>query len=179
MSDTKESTENPEQVEGQEAAPPPKSNKMLFIIVGVVVLIIIIAGVIFFTPIGKKLRGVEDHEGAAKAESKEEKKEEHKDIVFVQIPSLVINLRTDGKQAHMLKIEIAVELADSKEKEAVENLRPRIIDQMQGFLRELEFEEVKSVGGMEHVRQELFPRISNAIAPFKIKSILIRDFIPY
>ena len=176
-------SEEPAKENPEEGAEPKKSSKLPIIIGGVVGLLVIVGVVIFFTPIGKKLTGGgEEHtKKKEKVEEAKEAKEAKKpeEIAFIKVPGIVVNLRSDTKQKHVLKIEIAVEINEAKDKEAVENLRPRIVDQMQSFLRELEYEDVNAVGAFENIRQELYPRVCSAVAPIKINSILINEFIPY
>lgn len=153
--------------------------KLLIIIGGVVVLLIIIGVVLFLTPLGKSLFG--HKEEAAKKEEKvaapTAKPIDPKNLSFIVLPDILVNLRAKAGKGKFLKISLTLELENAKDKDLIEGLKPRIIDQFQVFLRELEIEDLTGSGALERLRHELVARVNNICAPTKVADVLFKEML--
>lgn len=188
--------------EGEQAPPKKSPLKLILFIAGPIVLIGIIAAVLFFTGIigGKKDKHdkkdkakteaiakkaheedeeKEDEEKEEKEEKKDDKKEGHggPEVAYFDINDLLINLNSEGKKAHFLKISVSMELKKAEDKAKLEKLKPKIIDQFQVYLRELRVEDLRGSAGLQKIRSELLLRVSTIVAPVKIKDLYFRDML--
>ena len=59
----------------------------------------------------------------------------HQDIVFVDLPELLVNLNVTGRRLHFLKIATALEVAGEDQAAVVRQFVPRILDSFHMYLR--------------------------------------------
>ena len=184
--------------EGEQAPPKKSPLKLILFIAGPIVLIGIIAAVLFFTgiiggkkdkhdkknkakteAIAKKAHEDEDEKEEEEKEEKDDKKEGHggPEVAYFEINDLLINLNSEGKKAHFLKISVSMELKKMEDKAKLEKLKPKIIDQFQVYLRELRVEDLRGSAGLQKIRSELLLRVSTIAAPVKIKDLYFRDML--
>lgn len=147
------------------------------IIICAVAFVVIGGGVaaIFLTPLKDKIFG----ENKTKIQAKKEEASllSLLEITFVQLPDVIINLKATNSKPATLKASFIVELTKAADKEAVNHLKPLVVDQFQTYLRELEVGDVQGSVGLERVRQELKNRITNLVAPIQIRQVLIKEFL--
>lgn len=174
------------------------SNKLLFIILPIVLIVGVIAGV-FLTPMVKGLMGGEKHENSEKSHEKkddahgesdpqEKESEEHssskaptdpKKVVFIPVPDVLVNLKGDRKaRPTFLKVSIVLQIQDGQHaKETIEPFIPKVVDQMQLFLRDLDINDVSGANNLQRLRRELLMRVNNVMAPHKVDDVLIKEFL--
>lgn len=161
-----------------------KGNMLLYIIIPIMLILGVVGG-IFLAPMFHKKEETETKDGkaaAAEYENSEENKKKKealdpKNIVFVTIPDVLVNLKSSKQRPVFLKVSIVLEVHEAHLKEIIENLRPKIIDQLQTFLRDLETADVTGSANLQRLRQELLVRINNITSPYKIQDVLIKDFL--
>jgi flagellar FliL protein len=93
------------------------------------------------------------------------------------MPDLIVNIQTADGAAAYLKLGIALELDSAAEKPGLQAYRPRIIDQFQGYLRELRVDDLKGSAGVLRVKEELLRRVNFAAAPYRVKDVLLKEMI--
>jgi len=166
-----------EEGELTEGEQPPASGRKKYIIIGVVVLLLgAIVAALFLTPFGKNLIGMgEDKKHEAKKEPEPEA--EPKELFFVDLPDVLVNLRSQNGRGGFLKISLVLEIAEHKDEEAIKNMKPRIIDQFQIFLRELDIEDIRGAAGLQRIRQELLTRVNAISQPVKVRNVLFKEFL--
>ncbi len=98
-------------------------------------------------------------------------------IVFYDLPEMLVNLNTGSRQASYLKVQIALELSDPLAIPELDRLAPRIIDIFQVYLRELRLEDLDGSAGMFRLKEELLKRANASVAPIIIKDILFREML--
>ena len=54
---------------------------------------------------------------------------------------------------------------------------PYVLDSFQTYLRELRAAELEGSAGMFRLREELMKRVNLAIAPARVRAVLVRDII--
>lgn len=116
-------------------------------------------------------------EHAAGAEGAGEDGEEKPVAVFYDLPEILVNLNSSGKQETYLKIRIALELEDAKAQAELEPLMPRIVDNFQVFLREMRVEDLSGSAGMVRLKEELLQRINLSIQPLKVRDVLFKEML--
>jgi flagellar FliL protein len=98
-------------------------------------------------------------------------------VVFFELPDLVITLANADQKPSYLKVRVSVELASSQDIPRVERLKPRVIDAVQVYLRELRRDDLLGAAGTLRLRHELRKRIALAVAPTPVNDVLFADLL--
>lgn len=178
MADEDQDDDIEEGAEGEGEGSSGGSKKKLFIIIGLVLLLVIggFGAAYFFgflNPVIEMLSGGEE----APAETTEEGAAPPADVVYYDLPELLVNLSTGERKSTYLKIRVSLELANSADMARVESRQPRIMDAFQVYLRELRIEDLKGSQGMYRLREELLRRVSVAVAPAKVNDVLFKEML--
>ena len=98
-------------------------------------------------------------------------------VSFFNMPDIVVNIQTpDGSPAY-LKLSVALELAADDEKNGLQVLMPRIVDQFQSYLRELRVDDLRGSEGVLRLKEELLRRINVAASPYRVRDVLLKQMI--
>ena len=97
--------------------------------------------------------------------------------VFLPLGDILVNLSSSGKRPNFLKIKVSLELANEKDKESLQALKPRIIDNFQVYLRELRIEDLRGSAGLYRLREELLLRVTEAAHPIRIRDVLFQEML--
>jgi flagellar FliL protein len=98
-------------------------------------------------------------------------------VVYYDVPDVIVNIQTaDGSPAY-LKLGVALELDNAAEKAGIQPLMPRIVDQFQGYLRELRVEDLRGSAGVMRLKEELLRRVNVAAAPYQVRDVLLKEMI--
>jgi flagellar FliL protein len=159
------------------AAPPEKAggvNKLL--IVGAAVIVLACGGLAgaYFTgmldPVMAMIHGDE-------APQPEEHAGNPGEPVFYELPELIVSLNNGDRKSRFMKIRVSLELEDKGGVPEVERLMPRIIDNVQVYLRELRAQDLKGSAGTLRLREELLKRINASVAPLRISDVLFLEML--
>lgn len=148
-------------------------NKKLLIIVAAALLLILGgggAGLYFFV-----FAGGEEHGKAAEAGP--EVPPTPPQVAYFDIPDLIVNIQSADGTPVYLKLEVSLEVRTEEEKAGLQTLLPRIVDQFQGYLRELRPDDLKGSVGIMRVKEELLRRTNVAAAPFHVRDVLLKTMI--
>ena len=104
-------------------------------------------------------------------------KTDSSDVVFYDLPEMLVNLNTGSKQSSFLKIKVALELNEPESLPVLENLLPRIVDNFQVYLRELRREDLSGSAGLYRLKEELMARVNLAIQPARINDVLFKEML--
>ena len=97
--------------------------------------------------------------------------------VFFDMPDVIVNIQgADGATAY-LKLAVALELGSPQEKQAVDPLLPRVVDQFQTYLRELRIDDIRGSAGVMRLKEELLRRVNLAVSPTKVRDVLLKEMI--
>lgn len=165
--------------EGEEldAGKIKKNKKKLIIIIAVATVLLLGgggAGLYFTGVIGGHAKTAEGEAGE-KAEKKEKDKD-HK-ASFYDLGDMIVNLSGEGRRPAMLKIKMSIELDDEKDKLIMDQIKPRVMDNFQVYLRELRVEDLKGSAGIYRLREELLLRVAEAAHPAKVRDVLITEML--
>lgn len=186
-------TEGAEGEDG-EAAPKKKlagKTLVLFIVLPALLLLGAGGGAAFFLlkPGAEQHADASDHaKGKAKKKAHGKEKEGKADanvpvvtegdgVYYVKLPQMLINFSTDDGRPAFLKLKLTLEAPDEDVAYAVEPELPRIMDQYQGFLRELRMDDISGSAGTARLRLELLRRVNLAIAPAQMNAVLIEEML--
>lgn len=99
------------------------------------------------------------------------------EVAFYDVPDIIVNIQSaDGSPAY-LKLASSLELDNQEEKAGMTALMPRIVDQFQGYLRELRIDDLKGSAGVLRLKEELLRRINAAAAPYRVRDVLLKEMI--
>lgn len=97
--------------------------------------------------------------------------------LFLDLPAIAVNLSTADARPRTLKLLLSLEAADPAAAVAVQAALPYVLDSFQTHLRELRAAELEGSAGMFRLREELLKRANLAIAPARVRAVLVRDII--
>ena len=98
--------------------------------------------------------------------------------VFFDMPDLIVNLNTGTgtqRRTNFLKISVSLELENPADIPKIQAVMPRIVDNMQSYLRELRAEDLKGSAGLFRLREELLARVNAAAQPAKVNDVLFQE----
>lgn len=174
--------------DGEAPAKPKGSKKKLMIIIGAAVLVLGGGGggAAFFLmgsdkPAAKSAEGEGEAEAEAEAEGEGEGEKGGKDGkaggAYLDVPPLVVNLRSADGAARFLKIHMVLVPGSASSVEKLQGKLPLLIDAYQPFLRELRPEDLNGSGAVYRVKEELLVRATQTLGPDHVKDVLIQDLV--
>ena len=95
--------------------------------------------------------------------------------LLLDLPAIAVNLSAGGERPRTLKLSLSLEAADPAAAGAVQAALPHILDSFQTHLRELRAAELDGAAGLFRLREELMKRVNLAIAPSRVRAVLVRD----
>lgn len=116
------------------------------------------------------------HEAAPKA-GEGEKGAPAAGAVMYELPEMLVNINTPGRAKNFLKIKVSLELTNADDINRIENVKPRIVDNFQVYLRELRLEDLQGAAGVYRLREELLNRVNVAARPAVVKDVLFQEMI--
>ena len=163
--------DNEDEDEDEEGGSSSSGGKKKLIIIAGLVLLLLLGGAAaaYFTGLLEPLLGGDGQQAEEEATPQ--------DATFYDLPELLVNLSTTGRNSTFLKIRISLELVRPEDVQKIESVMPRIIDNFQVYLRELRVEDLKGSAGMYRLREELLKRVAVAMAPAKINDVLFKEMI--
>ena len=179
--ETGEEETDAEETEGGEK----KGNKKLLLIIIVAVLFVAGAGGagFFFLKSSHKADAPGEaaaaaDEGHAAAASSGEHGGEHgagSGTQYFELPDITVNLAASGN--HFLRLKVVLEVASEADAAHLEQLKPRIIDDFQVYLRELRPDDLQGSAGSYRLRHDLLLRANQAAQPTRVQNVLFREFL--
>lgn len=192
----KEEPETAPVTEGAEgeapAAPAPRFGKKQKIIAGAAAGLLLFGGggAAFFigsgkehpkegAKAGKSEEAAKDEEAEPEAEGESEGEGEGKsgELPLVDVPPMIVNLRTAGGEPRYLKLHFMIEARNASKTDALQKKLPAIIDSFQPFLRELRPEDLSGSAAVFRIKEEMLVRTTAAVGTGMVKDILIQDIV--
>lgn len=156
-------TERENEPEAVSAEKPRRFGKRKLIIAAGAALLIGGAGT------GYALLGGESHEAAPG--------EEAKAVAYVEVPEMIVNLRSADGRARFLKLRFILLIADAGRSDEIKKKLPVILDALQPFLRELRPEDLNGSAAVFRVKEEMMARAASALGAGVVRDVLIQDLI--
>ena len=118
------------------------------------------------------------HGAEGDAAHEEEAAEEEGHVpVFVELPKMQANLIMTGKKQPFMVTTMVLEVGSPEEQKIVEEVQPRIENEIVTYLRSLRPEDVQGAAGLQRLREELLTRVKEAAKPAKVKDILFKEML--
>jgi flagellar protein FliL len=150
------------------------SGKHMAFLFGAPILVLGILLGLIFTPAGL---GIRQTLGLAPKQKLDEAPAPPKQIVFMDLPEMIVNLNTGSRQSSFLKLRVSLELDDAALVPKLKALEPRIVDNFQIYLRDLRREDLDGSAGMARLKEELLMRINVAVRPARINDVLFNEIL--
>jgi flagellar FliL protein len=100
------------------------------------------------------------------------------DIVYLDMPDMMVTLNVGGDHSnHTVKISASLELDDKSQQARVQAYIPRVVDVFQVYFRQLTVEDIIGAPHLQHLREELLPRLNTALAPSHVDGVLFREML--
>ena len=99
------------------------------------------------------------------------------DIVFVDLPDLLLNLNVTGKRLRFLKVVASLEVASEEMAEIVRQMTPRILDNLHLYFRSVAPEELAGPDGVYRIKEDLLVRVNDTIQPAIIRDVLVKEML--
>ncbi|WP_395328446.1 flagellar basal body-associated FliL family protein [Novosphingobium sp. BL-8H] len=96
---------------------------------------------------------------------------------YVEVPSMVVNLRGSDASARFLKLRVIIVAADESKADTVKEKLPVVLDSLQPFLRELRPEDLDGSAAVFRIKEEMLRRANQALGPGMVTDVLIQDLI--
>lgn len=161
--------ENPELV-----AKKKKRKKLMLIGFVIFMLIAIGGGAYVFLQRSKQAAEVSSEATAANGQSGGT---EMAETVYYTLPEFLVNLNTTSKQASFLKMTVVLQVKSQEDAKKVEVALPRVLDNMNTYLREMRATDLSGSAGIYRLRDELLVRVNKTVAPVKVDDVLFREII--
>ncbi|HEY0104666.1 MAG TPA: flagellar basal body-associated FliL family protein [Rhizomicrobium sp.] len=98
-------------------------------------------------------------------------------VTFYDVPDLIVNIQGADAAPAYLKLSVSLELDGPEEEAGIKALMPRVVDQFQGYLRELRMDDLKGSAGIARLKEELLRRINLSAAPYRVRDVLLKQMI--
>jgi flagellar FliL protein len=96
---------------------------------------------------------------------------------FLNIPDMIVNLNSTGKQPRFLKVSLKLEVETPEDEKKLTPLLPRVVDQFQVYLRELRVEDLRGTSGIYRMKIELLSRVRAAVPNVKVRDVLFQEIL--
>lgn len=150
---------------------------VLFVVLPLVVLILGGAAGAYFAGLLDPLLGVQKKEEVAGDKPDDPKVKRKGPGAMYDLPEMLINLNTGGRQASYIKLKVSLDLDDDLAKAKVNEVLPRVLDSFQVFVRELRVEDLEGSAGVYRLKEELLLRVNAAVQPIKVYDVLFREML--
>ncbi len=172
-----ESVEEEFEGDGEEGAEPTArkglfrfalpTGRLRFAVIGAAILLILGGAGAYFFGLLDDLLGIEEESGIYQPI----------DVIFYDLPEMIVNLVSNSKKPAYLKIHLSLELNENEDIVTLERLLPRVIDHFQVFLRELRVDDLNGSAGIYRIKEELLRRVSVAVYPVEIRDVLFKEML--
>ncbi len=113
---------------------------------------------------------------AGKAEDTHAQAEAHDTFIF-NLPAMTVNLNSEGQGEQVMKLTIALEVADESVMTEIQPRLAKVIDAFQVYLRELRKSDLEGSAGIYRLKEELRRRVNVAVFPAQVENILFREIL--
>jgi flagellar FliL protein len=169
--------------EGAEGAPQKKKMSGKKLVLFIVLPLLLLGGggaaayFLLFKEDPKKAEAGHEGEVEAAAEEEAAAEDEAHPPVFIELPKMQANLIMTGKKQPFMVTTLVLEVGSPEEQKLVEELQPRIENEIVTYLRSLRPEDVQGAAGLQRLREELLLRVKAAAKPAKVKDILFKEML--
>ena len=96
---------------------------------------------------------------------------------YVDVPAMVVNLRSSDGRARLLKLHFMLVASDPGRSDAIKAKLPLYLDALQPFLRELRPEDLDGSAAVFRLKEEMMARANDSLGAGAVRDVLIQDLI--
>lgn len=97
--------------------------------------------------------------------------------IFHELPSLLVNLASDGRKQTYLRVIATLELEPGVEVDLARDQAAAVIDGFQAFLREMRPRDLSGSAGLMRLKEELLVRANGAFSEPVVRNVLLTEFL--
>lgn len=97
--------------------------------------------------------------------------------VFHELPSLLVNLTSDGKQSAYLRVVATLELEPGVDISLAKEQGASVLDGFQAFLREMRPRDLSGSAGLMRLKEELLVRANASFDKPVVRNVLLTEFL--
>ena len=146
-----------------------KKKLIVILLLGLIIVCAAAAGGFYF------LKGGEEH-AAEEVQVAEDAAPIPTESHYFELPDLTVNLASAGGN-RFLRLKVVLEVGSAEDLARLEQVRPRIIDDFQVYLRELRPEDLRGSAGSYRLRHDLLLRANQAAQPARVVNVLFKEFL--
>ena len=164
----------------EEEGAPPAGGKKKLILIAAVALVLLLGGgggAAWFFGFAGGGETVEDSAEAGADKAAAERAQRRAQMIFVDMPDVLVNLQALGQRNRFLKLKVALEVDGEPAAEQLRSSMPRVLDSFQAYLRALTVDEVSGPGGLHRLKEELTARVNLALEPTRVEDVLIKEML--
>lgn len=154
------------EAEVEDGAPAKKGIPKLFIIIGAAAIVVLLGGAGLYVFLSSSSPAKEETAATAAAHT----------FIF-NLPPMIVNLNNAEQGAAMMKLGIALEVANEEMMLEIQPRMAKVIDAFQVYLRELRKSDLEGSAGVYRLKEELLRRVNVAIYPSRVESILFKEIL--
>lgn len=139
--------------------------------------LMLIAGAVAFLVIGGGAAAYFFFFSGARDSADSARLAEVRNSFIFNLPTMTVNLKSEGDGEAFMKLTIALEVADEKMMEAIQPRMAKVVDAFQVYLRELRKSDLEGSAGIYRLKEELRRRVNVAVFPAQIDSILFKEIL--
>ncbi|MEI9996368.1 MAG: flagellar basal body-associated FliL family protein [Rhizomicrobium sp.] len=98
-------------------------------------------------------------------------------VTFYDVPDIMVNIQGADAAPAYLKLSVSLELDGPEEEAGLKALMPRVVNEFQGYLRELRLDDLKGSAGIARLKEELLRRINMSAAPYRVRDVLLKQML--
>jgi len=168
-----------EKTQDEEGAAPSGGKKKLILIAALAVVLLLGGGggAAWFLGFFGADEKLEVSAEAAAEKVAAERAQRRAQMVFVDMPDVLVNLHAVGQRNRFLKLKVALEVEGETAAERIRSSMPRVMDSFQAYLRALTVDEVSGPGGLHRLKEELTARVNLALEPTRVEDVLIKEML--
>ena len=99
------------------------------------------------------------------------------DIVFVDLPDLLVNLDLNGRRLRFLKFAAALEVVGQPNADLVRQFVPRITDNIHSYLRAIRVDELAGAEAVYRIKRDLLTRVNQVVKPVTVRDVLVKEML--
>lgn len=96
---------------------------------------------------------------------------------YIEVPQMIVNLRSSDGQARFLKLRFIIVAASSGKVDSIKDRLPVLLDALQPFLRELRPDDLNGSAAVFRIKEEMMSRASQSLGAGVVRDVLIQDLV--
>ena len=97
--------------------------------------------------------------------------------LYYDLPDLLVELETGGEVPILLKVSATLEVEDEATLGRLNSVMPRVLENFQVYLSELDLEDLQGSAGFDRVSEALLLRVNASIRPANVRDVRLMEVL--